>query len=423
VIRLRHQYFGTHPIVAHCPGPTVGHFGWHTFVNAALSGAANPEPSCESVTLLTWHGPNRPHKPNGLMERSAARFGAAVRVLQGRQEGWVNRDKLALTADALREVDTEFVIGVDTADVMLLDHPDEIVRRFRERFDCELLFNATGSGCWPPLPGFIIYESSRPGAKNLRGRCWLNSGCWVGRTEFCRRYFTDATSCDPVEGYECSDQATCKRIWPRWYPQVQIDGTCEIFGWFNERRDVLTIERPRQPRQDQLIDWLHNLGRARYGAEIGVFDGSTSEALLREFHDLRLWMVDSWKPYDGSDSLGNLTVADMERIRGQAEWWTSYAANRRHLLRLESCTAARYFPEGSLDFAFVDANHQYDSVATDIRAWWGAVRPGGLLCGHDYGVYGDATGAWGVKRAVNEFAARLSRTVRLGRDGMWSIVR
>lgn len=40
-----------------------------------------------------------------------------------------------------------------------------------------------------------------------------------------------------------------------------------------------------------------------------------------------------------------------------------------------------------LDIVFIDARHDYTSVTTDIRVWGPLVRPGGILCGHDYAPY------------------------------------
>jgi hypothetical protein len=36
-----------------------------------------------------------------------------------------------------------------------------------------------------------------------------------------------------------------------------------------------------------------------------------------------------------------------------------------------------------LDFVFIDAAHDYNSVAEDIRMWHSKVNPGGFLIGHD----------------------------------------
>jgi predicted O-methyltransferase YrrM len=45
--------------------------------------------------------------------------------------------------------------------------------------------------------------------------------------------------------------------------------------------------------------------------------------------------------------------------------------------------AAQQYADGSLDFVFIDASRDYDSVKADILGWWPKVKPGGLLAGHD----------------------------------------
>lgn len=63
-------------------------------------------------------------------------------------------------------------------------------------------------------------------------------------------------------------------------------------------------------------------------------------------------------------------------------------------------------PHHSLDFVYLDARHDYESVVEDLEAWFDKVRPGGILAGHDYldGVH--PAGVFGVKTAVDEFFAK-----------------
>ena len=49
-----------------------------------------------------------------------------------------------------------------------------------------------------------------------------------------------------------------------------------------------------------------------------------------------------------------------------------------------SVQAARLFPDESIDFCFIDADHRYANVTADLAAWWPKVRHGGMLAGHDY---------------------------------------
>ena len=66
-----------------------------------------------------------------------------------------------------------------------------------------------------------------------------------------------------------------------------------------------------------------------------------------------------------------------------------------------SVAAAATFADASLDVVFLDADHSYEAVKADIRAWLPKVKPGGLLAGDDY-CY---PGTEGVKRAVDELIA------------------
>jgi len=66
-----------------------------------------------------------------------------------------------------------------------------------------------------------------------------------------------------------------------------------------------------------------------------------------------------------------------------------------------SARAARLFQPSSVDFCFIDADHNYASVLADLRAWWPNIKPGGTLAGHDY----RQSASWllGVTPAVHEF--------------------
>lgn len=71
-----------------------------------------------------------------------------------------------------------------------------------------------------------------------------------------------------------------------------------------------------------------------------------------------------------------------------------------------------------LDFIYLDAGHTYDEVLLDLRTWVPLLRPGGILCGHDY---------WkvfpGVIEAVDEFCHRELGVAPLLLDGtaVWCV--
>jgi SAM-dependent methyltransferase len=66
-------------------------------------------------------------------------------------------------------------------------------------------------------------------------------------------------------------------------------------------------------------------------------------------------------------------------------------------IRLGSLEAAAQYAPGSLDFVFIDGDHDYAAVRADIVAWLPLVKDGGVLAGDDF------LDQWpGVQRAVRE---------------------
>jgi predicted O-methyltransferase YrrM len=49
-----------------------------------------------------------------------------------------------------------------------------------------------------------------------------------------------------------------------------------------------------------------------------------------------------------------------------------------------SWDGAIHYEDKSLDFVFIDAGHDYDSVMKDIKAWLPKVKVGGIIAGHDF---------------------------------------
>ena len=137
-------------------------------------------------------------------------------------------------------------------------------------------------------------------------------------------------------------------------------------------------------------------------AEVGVAFGATSETLLREIPQLELLMVDPWRVYyqgqRGFDYFERSFATAVERV--------SFAGDRAKIFRADSIYAAPWVPDESFALVFIDGDHRYEAVRDDLTAWWRKVAPGGLLTGHDYHSRKNQSGAWGVKKAVDEFVER-----------------
>lgn len=118
------------------------------------------------------------------------------------------------------------------------------------------------------------------------------------------------------------------------------------------------------------------------GAEIGVEQGVYSETLLSANKDLYLYCVDAWTAYKGyrdhtrQEKLDKFYQTTLKRLE-------SYAG-RFSIVPNFSMAAVNLFEDNSLDFVYIDANHDFLNVTQDIFYWSKKVRKGGIVAGHDY---------------------------------------
>jgi hypothetical protein len=130
------------------------------------------------------------------------------------------------------------------------------------------------------------------------------------------------------------------------------------------------------------------------GAEIGVERGVFSEILCQSIPGLKLLAVDMWAPKAGYRE--HVTAAELARF--EMETRKRLARYGAHVIKGLSTDVAKTVPDGSLDFVYIDADHDYDSVYTDLAAWVPKVkRHHGIVAGHDYNLPG-------VEAAVDEWA-------------------
>lgn len=123
------------------------------------------------------------------------------------------------------------------------------------------------------------------------------------------------------------------------------------------------------------------------GAEVGVFAGYFSEVLCKAMPGLDLTCVDVW-------GWGKYKQAEDEML----ERLKPYNVK---IIKKYSVEAAQDVADGSLDFVYIDAAHDYENVLKDLEAWVPKVRIGGIVSGDDF--YQGRSGGMGVMRAVTEF--------------------
>ncbi len=158
--------------------------------------------------------------------------------------------------------------------------------------------------------------------------------------------------------------------------------------------------------RDDLPQFFVDMG-FKTGAEIGVYKGEFSEKLAKA--GLKLYAIDPWQIYKG-----------FENPRGQARLDFQYEHTQRvlapfpnaEIIRKTSMEAVEDFEDESLDFVYIDANHEFRYIAEDLAEWTKKVRKGGIVAGHDYFFVKTGTGAqiWHVAYVLKAYVAAFGIT-------------
>jgi len=137
------------------------------------------------------------------------------------------------------------------------------------------------------------------------------------------------------------------------------------------------IEIPDCSRHE-LPQFFVDMGLTK-GAEIGVENGYFSEELCRA--GLEVYSIDPW--IHCPEWKYQRTQEKMEQIYEKAKAKLSKYP-KCHIVRKFSMDALKDFENESLDFVYIDGNHEFGYVAEDIYEWEKKVRKGGIVSGHDY---------------------------------------
>lgn len=154
--------------------------------------------------------------------------------------------------------------------------------------------------------------------------------------------------------------------------------------------------------RDRLLRYLPKGGRV---AEIGVFKGKFSAKILSRTKPSRLTLVDAWDTGVERGHIPRLKRLEAARFDKLATSLPRRLKWRSPATRIESCRslsvpAADRYPDGELDWIYIDADHSYEGALADLRAWAPKLREDGLILGHDFT---DQTDSFGVIRAVADF--------------------
>ncbi len=169
----------------------------------------------------------------------------------------------------------------------------------------------------------------------------------------------------------------------------------------------------------------------KIGAELGVQSGAYAAETLQLWKSCeKYYLIDVWKHQVNYKEGANVPDDQQEKVYQSALTRTEPFKNKIVVLRMLTSEAVAHIPDGTLDYVYIDARHDYCGVHEDIMNYWPKVRSGGIVAGHDFytaedhqkfrpkedwGLCGNGTyNQRAVKGAVLDFARSQSVQVSVG---------
>lgn len=161
----------------------------------------------------------------------------------------------------------------------------------------------------------------------------------------------------------------------------------------------------------RLLAMMPKGGRA---AEIGVWEGGFSRRILDICEPAELHLIDPWMymPEFANTGFGRPKNADLmdQKYKDVVAAFASDPRVRIHRMTSEAALSA--LPDASLDWVYIDGNHNEPFINRDIELCLAKVKPDGIIAGDDFHWQTERSAA-PVKRAVEAAMAELGQAARL----------
>lgn len=150
-------------------------------------------------------------------------------------------------------------------------------------------------------------------------------------------------------------------------------------------------------------------GKEVVGAEIGIYTGGNAKSILQTLNIKKLYLVDAYKSYEGYVGT-KFKEAERKAINNVSFW-----KNKVKFIKKMSADAIDEIPE--LDFIYIDGNHAYEYIKQDLENYFGKIKQGGIMAGHDFYFSEDK-----IIKAVIEFCLKNKLKLFVGDKDWWFVL-
>lgn len=159
---------------------------------------------------------------------------------------------------------------------------------------------------------------------------------------------------------------------------------------------------------------LAHMPKGGVAAEIGVWEGHFSQRILAETEAKELHLIDPWlyMPEFANTGFGRKKNEHLmeEKYLSVVEKFKDDPRVQVH--RATSDVALAALPDASLDWIYIDGNHNEPFIDNDLALALVKVKPNGIIAGDDFNWQSERSGA-PVKTAVEALVERLGSQASL----------
>jgi len=130
---------------------------------------------------------------------------------------------------------------------------------------------------------------------------------------------------------------------------------------------------------NHLCVWANQKGAKDKAVEIGAYGGEGTVVFAKYFKEVV--SIDPWlNGYDKDD-----VASHQAPMKWVFNAWRDRTRDLDHVrcIRTTSRDALVYFEDESLDFVYVDGDHRYEGVKSDLELYRPKLKKGGIMAGHD----------------------------------------
>jgi len=185
----------------------------------------------------------------------------------------------------------------------------------------------------------------------------------------------------------------------------------------NEKQKKQPTKKRRISKEVIRRKFLQKLPKGGVAVEIGVWQGDFSPTIIELIAPEKLVLIDPWAHIEDDSHteafVGRTGKDKMDKIFAKVikRFEKEIGAGKVAMIRDFSVPALAQFEAESISFAYVDGDHSYEGVKSDLAALFPKMKKGGIMAFDDYhrrGWWGD-----GVIRAINEFLGNHPRDLRI----------